>query len=201
MTYRNLAEMHRRQTKRLGPRAALRFKRHGLYRDLCWDDYRAQALAAAAALIDIGMEPGDRVGLLAENRVEWLVADMAILTAAAVNVPPHAPLTPKQIHFQLHDAGARWLIVSTRAQFDKVRQIRRELPDLRGVVLMDGEAPADGAVSWRSFLQRGWRRCRDWPTSCAAGKSGSAWTTWPRSCTPPGPRAIPRASCSRTATC
>jgi long-chain acyl-CoA synthetase len=157
MTYRNLAEMHRRQAERLGPLPALRFKRHGLYHDLSWDAYRAESLAAAAALIDAGIEPGDRVGLLAENRVEWLVADMAILAAAAVNVPPHAPLTARQIHFQLSDAGVRWLIVSTRAQFDKVRSVRAELPQLEGVVLMEGESPADGAVSWRAFLQRGQR--------------------------------------------
>jgi long-chain acyl-CoA synthetase len=157
MTYRNLAEMHRRQAERLGPRPALRFKRHGLYRDLSWDDYREQVLAAAAALIDAGVRPGDRVGLLAENRVEWLIADMAILAAAAVNVPPHAPLTPRQIHFQLNDAGVRWLIVSSRAQLDKVRPIRGELPDLRGVVMMDGAAPEEDAASWRSFLGRGRR--------------------------------------------
>ncbi len=157
MIYRNLAELHRRQAERLGPRPALRFKRHGLYRNLSWDDYRAESLAAAAALIEAGVAPGDRVGLLAENRVEWLIADMAVLAAAAVNVPPHAPLTARQVHFQLHDAGARWLIVSTRAQLDKVRQIRSELPELRGVVLMDGESPQDGASSWRSFLQRGRR--------------------------------------------
>ena len=105
MTYRNLVEMHRLQAERLGPRPALRFKRYGLYHDLTWEDYRAESLAAAAALVDAGVEPGDRVGLLAENRVEWLIADMAILAAAAVNVPPHAPLTARQIQFQLHDAG------------------------------------------------------------------------------------------------
>ncbi len=157
MNYRNLAEMHRLQAERLGPRPALRFKRHGLYHDLSWDDYAEQVRAAAAALIDAGVRPGDRVGMLAENRVEWLVADMAILAAAAVNVPPHAPLTPKQVLFQLKDAGVRWLIVSTPAQLAKVRQIRRELPDLRGVVMMDGEAPEGDAASWRSFLQRGRR--------------------------------------------
>jgi long-chain acyl-CoA synthetase len=157
MNYRNLAEMHRRQAERLGPRPALRFKRHGLYHDLSWQDYRTASLALAAALVDAGIAPGDRVGLLAENRVEWLVADMAILAAGAVNVPPHAPLTARQVHFQLADAGARWLIVSGRAQLDKVRQVRADLPEVRGVVMMDGAAPGDGVVSWRAFLQRGRR--------------------------------------------
>src|SRR5437868_14274882 len=67
MSYRNLADLHRRQAERLGPRTALRFKQHGLYHDLSWERYRADALACAAALVEAGMRPGDRVGLLAEN--------------------------------------------------------------------------------------------------------------------------------------
>ena len=135
---------------------AVRFKQHGLYHDLTWHDFGEQVTACAAALIDAGVQPGDRVGLLAENRVEWLVADMGILAAGAVNVPAaRAAAPPAQVQFQLADAGARWLFVSTPAQLDKVRQVRAELPDLGGVVVFDG-APADAAAAtWRGFLQRG----------------------------------------------
>jgi long-chain acyl-CoA synthetase len=155
MSYRNLAEAHRLQADRLGPRPALRFRRHGLFRDLSWEQYRADALACAAALVEAGVGPGDRVGLLAENRVEWLIADMGILTAAAVNVSPHAPLTPRQVQFQFGDAGVSWLFVSTAAQVDKVRQVRSELPGLRVVVVFDRDAAGDDAISWAGFLQRG----------------------------------------------
>ncbi len=155
MSYRNLSELHRLQCERLGRRSAVRYKQHGLYHDLTWEQYRADTLACAAAMLDAGVRPGDRVGLLAENRVEWLVADMAILAAAAVNVPPHAPLTARQVHYQLDDAGVCWLFVSTKAQLDKVRQVRGELPNLRGVVVFDADAAAPDAVSWRGFLQRG----------------------------------------------
>jgi long-chain acyl-CoA synthetase len=157
MKYRNLAELHRRQAELYGPRSAVRFNRHGLYHDLTWDAYRADALAGAAALADAGVGPGDRVGVLAENRAEWLVADLAILAAAAVNVPPHAPLTARQVQFQLADAGVRWLIVSGRTQLDKYLQVRGELPEVRGVVMMDGAAPERGVASWAAFLQRGRR--------------------------------------------
>jgi long-chain acyl-CoA synthetase len=155
MTYRNLTDMHRRQAERLGPRIALRYKQHGLYHDVTWQEYRATALTCAAALVEAGVRPGDRVGLLAENRLEWLLADMGLLAAAAVNVPPHAPLTARQIHFQLHDAGVSWLFVSTAAQMDKVRQVRGELPDLRGVVAFDHDAVGPDCVWWKTFLQRG----------------------------------------------
>jgi long-chain acyl-CoA synthetase len=155
MNYRNLAELHHCQAERLGPRPALRYKRHGLYHDVSWTQYRADALACAAALVAAGVQPGDRVGLLAENRLEWLLADMGILTAAAVNVPPHTPLTARQVHFQLDDAGVRWLFVSTRAQLDKVRQIRHELAALRGIVVFDRGVTDDDALPWTTFLQRG----------------------------------------------
>jgi long-chain acyl-CoA synthetase len=154
MSYRNLAELHRRQTDRLGRRPALRSRRDGLWHDLSWADYREQVEACAAALIDLGVQPGDRVGLLAENRVEWLVADLGLLGAGAVCVPPHAPLTARQVHFQLASTDAVSVFVSTREQLEKVLQVRAELPALRGMVIFDREDQAD-AVAWPAFLQRG----------------------------------------------
>jgi long-chain acyl-CoA synthetase len=155
MSHCNLVTLHHCQAERFGPRPALRFKRHGLYHDLSWEEYREQVLACAAALADAGIRPGERVGLLADNSHSWLVADMGILTAAAVNVPPHAPLSAAQVHFQLADAGVRWLFVSGREQLAKVRQIRHTLPALAGVVAFDRAAAGEDAVSWTSFLQHG----------------------------------------------
>jgi long-chain acyl-CoA synthetase len=159
MNERNLAELHRHQAERLGRRPALRYKRYGLWHDMAWEDYRAEALAAAAALVEAGVRPGDRVGLVAENSVDWLIADMAILTAAAINVPPHAPLTARQIHFQLADAEVNFLFVSNRAQLDKVLSIRSQLPPLRGLVVFDRAAGAgcEDIISWEAFRQRGRR--------------------------------------------
>lgn len=151
----NLVEALRLQAERLGPTTAVRWKRFGRYQDLSWADYHEQAQACAAALIAEGAGVGDRIGLLSENRLEWLLADMGIMAAGGVNVPPHAPLTARQVQFQLADAGVRWLIVSTRAQLDKIRQVRHELPELRGVIAFDRDAAADDAVSWAGFLQRG----------------------------------------------
>jgi long-chain acyl-CoA synthetase len=155
MHYANLAQVLHRQARRLGPRVALRFKRYGLYHDFTWDSYRAEALAGAAALVDAGIRPGDRVGLVAENSLDWLIADMAILTAGAVNVSPHAPLTARQIHYQLHDADVCHAIVSNAGQLDKLRSIRTELPALRGVVVFDTAAAGADAVAWDGFRQRG----------------------------------------------
>jgi long-chain acyl-CoA synthetase len=152
---RNIAEAHRRQAERLGPQVAVRYKRGGAFRDLTWADYRADVLACAAALVEAGIRPGDRVGLLGENRVEWMIADLGILAAAGVTVSPHAALSARQVHFEMHDSGARWVFVSTAAQANKVRQVRHELPDLAGVVGFDSAAAGGGVESWDDFLRRG----------------------------------------------
>jgi long-chain acyl-CoA synthetase len=160
LPYRNLAEAQRRQAERLGPRPALRYKRHGLYHDLTWNAYREASAACAAALVGAGIRPGERVGLLAENRLEWLIADMGILAAGAVNVPPHSPLTARQVAYQFADAGIRWLFVSDAAQMEKVASVLHELPELKGIVAFDASAAAAAdfavpAFAWDFFLQRG----------------------------------------------
>jgi long-chain acyl-CoA synthetase len=162
MDQRNLVAVFQAQARRLGPRVALRHKRYGLYNDMSWDAYHEQVEACASALVDVGIKPGDRVGLLAENRVEWLIADLAIMAAGAVNVPPHAPLTARQVHYQFQETGVRRLFVSTLSQLEKVLQMCAELVDLEGVVVMDGALSSSPrniaekeAMSWDGFLQRG----------------------------------------------
>ncbi len=157
MDYANLAQMLRRQAERLGPRPALRHKRYGLYRDCSWERYHGEALAGAAALVDAGIAPGERVGLLAENRIDWLIADMAILTAGAVTVSPHAPLTARQAHYQFHDADVVFVVVSGKDQLAKLLSVRAELPALRGIVVLDPAAAGGDVRPWSAFLQQGRR--------------------------------------------
>jgi len=155
MTAQNLAAVHRQQAERYGPRTAIRCKRLGLYHDLSWNDYREQATACAAALIHVGVKPGDRVSVWSENRVEWLIADMGILAAGAVHVPLHAPLTGPQARYQLGDAGVSWIFVSTADQLARLYLVRSDLPALRGVVQFDDYPTDDDTVRWRAFLQMG----------------------------------------------
>src|SRR5258708_34789061 len=99
--------MHRQRAAELGPRTALRYKQYGLYHDLPWTDYRRQADWAAAGLLDLGVGVGDRIGILSENRYEWLGADIAILSTGAADVTLHAPLSPAQVESQLAQSGVR----------------------------------------------------------------------------------------------
>jgi long-chain acyl-CoA synthetase len=137
--------MHRASAARFGSRVALRFREHGPFRDLSWTVYRRQADRAACALIDLGIEPGDRIGILSENRYEWLVADIAVLSTGAADVPLHAPLSAEQVAYQLGHSGARGLIVSGQAQADKVFASLSELPELEFLISFDA-IETDGRI-------------------------------------------------------
>ncbi len=93
----------------------------------------------------IGVARGDRVAIVSESRPEWLLSDLAILTAGAVTVPIYPTLSSAQARYILRDSGARLAIVSTRLQLDKIQEVRHLLPSLEAVVVMDGAAvaPAD----------------------------------------------------------
>jgi len=105
------------------------------------------------------VQAGDRVGLLAENSRDWLIADIAILSAGAVDVPMHAPLVPNQAAYQLRHSGSRGVIVSNQGQADKVLAVRDELPELEWLVSF---APVECGgqirqLTWDGLKQAGHR--------------------------------------------
>lgn len=99
----------------------------------------------AAGLIAQGLNAGERVGILSENRPEWLITDLAVQFAAAVDVPVYPTLPAAQAAFLLQDSGARFLILSGAEQARKLAQVRRELPGLQRAFCMEGAA--DGVMS------------------------------------------------------
>lgn len=160
MTHANLSAMHRVTAERLGDRVAIRHKRNGLYHDLSWRECRQDADLAARGLIASGVEPGDRVAILSENRVEWVLADLAILASGAVGVPMHAPLSPRQIAYQLTHSGAVGIFLSGREQAEKLAQVIGELPELRFVIAFDSATTICDVFahhSWAGLRQLGQR--------------------------------------------
>lgn len=156
MLYANLSAMHRATARCWGPRTAIRYKKYGLYRDISWQDFRARADAGALGLLSLGIKPGDRVAILSENRVEWLLSDMAALAAGCTTVPLHAPLTAQQVHYQLHHSQARALFLSNAHQAEKVRPLLPDLPDLQYVITFDPvEVLPIHQLTWRGLVQQG----------------------------------------------
>ncbi|MEP7104456.1 MAG: long-chain fatty acid--CoA ligase [Chloroflexota bacterium] len=84
-----------RQAERLEDRVVLRHWLGDAWQDLTWDEMRKRALGVAAELVELGVNPGERVILMSENRIEWLIADVGIQVAAAVTVPVYPSTTAK----------------------------------------------------------------------------------------------------------
>ena len=113
----------------------------------------------AHGLLSLGVGPGDRVALLAENRYEWAVSDLAILGIGAVTVPIYPTLTAQQVRYILENAEAKVCIVSTPAQLDKVGEIAASLPALAAIVAMEPAPPTSGrSHSFADLLAEGERR-------------------------------------------
>jgi long-chain acyl-CoA synthetase len=151
--------MHRSQCEIYGPRTALRYKGDGLYHEITWSDYRWMADRAAAGLIELGVRHGDRVAILSENRYEWMVADQAILSTGAADVPLHAPLAARQVEYQVGHSESRGIIVSNQEQANKVFEVLASLPNLEFLVSFGNVTPPKSAkirlLTWDGLMQRG----------------------------------------------
>jgi long-chain acyl-CoA synthetase len=114
-----------------------------------------RAVAALAVWLDrAGIRAGSRVALLSENRLEWALTDYAILSLGAVTVPLYPTLLEPDVEYILRDSGAEGIVVSTRAQVEKVLNVASALPSLRFVVAMDGGGFGGSRVqSWKAAAQ------------------------------------------------
>ena len=121
------------------PRVMLWRDSQGAWQPIASKDLYLKVRTVAAALQSWGIAPGDRVGIISENRWEWPVVDFATLAIGAVDVPIYPTLNAEQSAFMLRDSGARILFVSTRAQYEKIAAVRHETV-LERIIIMDDES-------------------------------------------------------------
>ncbi|GHF09570.1 long-chain-fatty-acid--CoA ligase [Amycolatopsis deserti] len=121
----------------LGDQTAMREKHRGRWREWTWAEYAERVANVAAGLRELGVEPGDRVAIHAENRPEWVVADLAVqgIGAISMGVYPTSPET--EVEYLLSHSGAKVLIAEDEEQLDKALAVRGRLPELRHLVVMD----------------------------------------------------------------
>lgn len=108
------------------------------WQTLTYAQIAAQVKRVALGLQALGIAPGDRVALLSENRPEWVIADLAILSAGAVSVPIYPTLPAAQVAYILQDSGAKGVVASDAKQLQKVAQSRETAPQVSLLISMDG---------------------------------------------------------------
>jgi long-chain acyl-CoA synthetase len=109
----NLVTMFFTRAREKGAEPFLWAKKEGVWTSLSWDEAAGRVASLAGALKALGLNPGDRVMLVSENRPEWLISDLAIMAAGCVTVPTYTTNTERDHQHILDDSGSRAAIVST----------------------------------------------------------------------------------------
>src|SRR5215213_3789606 len=135
---------------------ALCLKKEGLWLRISGDAFIARVRAVALGLSSLGVRKGDRVALLSENRPDWSVVDLAILSLGAVNVPIYTTQAPDQVRFILEDSGARLLFVSNKKIFRHARPGIDPVA-LENVIFFDTDAASarEGSLTLFELEQHG----------------------------------------------
>ncbi|MFW5694083.1 MAG: AMP-dependent synthetase/ligase [Alkalispirochaeta sp.] len=109
----------------------------GVFRARSWQQLLAEVNAFAAGLLNMGVSRGDHVGLISENRAEWLVADLAVMSIGAIDVPRGNDTTPQELSFILGFADVQTVVVENRTQLEKLLSVAGDLQQLARVILLD----------------------------------------------------------------
>src|SRR5437763_3416105 len=138
--------------ERFADHVAARYKSDGEWREVSYADAVKAINEAALGLADLGIEPGERVCVLANTRLEWVLAMYAVSAAGAVVVPIYPTNSPKECEWVIGNSGARAVICEDEGQRKKLEQIRDELDDLEYVIGIESEA---GEISFDELRERG----------------------------------------------
>jgi long-chain acyl-CoA synthetase len=136
-----------------GDQSATSFKRGDAWVQNSFTELLDESTAAGLGLIALGVEPGDRVCVLGNTSRPWTVADFAGARAGTVVVPIYQTNSPKECEWVLSDSGATAIFVENADQAAKVAAVRDQLPALKHVIVLEGEA--DGAITLAELVEQG----------------------------------------------
>ncbi len=126
-----------------GPKVWLRQKHLGLWRSWTWDQTAEAVREVAAGLMSLGFAKGDCASILANTSVEWVFADLAVLSAGGVSNGIYPTDAPPQVQYLCQDSRTSILFVEDDEQLDKALEVRTQLPGLRAIVVFDMEGLRD----------------------------------------------------------
>ena len=149
---------HLAYSDRLGPRGELR--------TLTWRQFRVATRRAAAGLIARGVSAGDRVAIMASNRIEHIVADAAALHAGAIPVPIYLTAAAEQIAAIAAQCTPTVLVVETADQLERWAPAVARLDQLKLIVSLDDSVPVADAHSWQMLIDAGANCLGDRPRHC-----------------------------------
>ena len=155
---RSLPAMFFAQAERLGDKPFLWAKRDGRYGSISWAAAARDVRRLALGLRSLEIGRGERVGLVSENRPEWIIADLAIMTAGAITVPAYVTHTVEDHRHVFANGGARAVFVSKPALSARVLAAANQVDNVHSVIAIEpaaGQASTVDLLSWDEMLARG----------------------------------------------
>ncbi len=132
-----IADLIARSAAEHGEHVAVRFKRDGEWQDVTFIRLAEIVQEIGLGLIDLGIQPGERLCILANTRPEWSYVDMAATSAGAVVVPIYQTNSPEECLWVMSDSDACAIVCEDAEQLAKVAAIQDQLPNLRAVIVID----------------------------------------------------------------
>jgi long-chain acyl-CoA synthetase len=141
-----------------GPKEAFRYPENGGWTSLTWDQSRDRVYRIAAGLISLGVGPENRVAIASGTRIEWVLADLAVMCAAAATTTIYPSTSTEDFAYIVADSGSRVLIAENSEQADKISKHRELVPELLKIVLIEGAGDADFVISLADLEKLGAER-------------------------------------------
>src|SRR3954471_6385234 len=152
---RTIADMMALAARKHADRVAVRQKRDGAWQSLTYAEVGQIVREIALGLIELGIQPGERVSILCTTRPEWTYADFAISSAGAVVVPIYPTNSPEECEWVAGNSEAVAVICEDAGQVAKVAAVRDRLPSLRHLIIVDPSGDLGDAISLDALRERG----------------------------------------------
>lgn len=137
MKLQTLNEMLRNSVNLYGDRTAFKIKKDGKFAPITYQEFNKKVDIFGTGLLNIGIEKFNHVGLVSDNRFEWIVSDMAIIGLRAADVPCSGNSSSQDIYFKLNHSDAKATILEGEKQFLNFYKIAKDLPKIKNIILYD----------------------------------------------------------------
>jgi len=149
---KRLFDIPRHQQKSYPKKDAFTAKLNGEWVPTSIDTMLEEAMKVSKSLLKLGIVKGDKIGLISNNRPEWISMDCGILQVGAVDVPIYPTISAEDYKYIFNDAELKYCFVSDRELFEKVNSIKNEVPSLKHIYSFE---QLDGIDHWTKFLAEG----------------------------------------------
>jgi len=140
---KSIAGIFHNRAQLYGHEACVRYRENGIFTDISWDEMQKRVINLGLGLIALGVKKGDMVAIFSDNRWEWLVADLAILSIAASDAPIYATNSGPEAAYIINDSESKIVFVSGQDHLERTLSVRKEMAGLEKIITFDPIATDD----------------------------------------------------------